>query len=61
MDEHRVVDAANDDSSLTSAIKLQDKAGAKPLIRGRNEGIKSAQRIAKISVLTLLTIGIVEL
>lgn len=58
MDEPYAVDAADGGGSLT-ALKLQEKPAesSKPI----TEGIRCAQKIAKISVITLLSIGIVEL
>ncbi|MFZ0513015.1 MAG: cation diffusion facilitator family transporter [Candidatus Nitrosopolaris sp.] len=57
MDEHYAVDATHG-GSLTAA-KLQEKPTepSRPI----NDGIRCAQKIAKISVITLLSIGIVEL
>ncbi|MDQ6865654.1 MAG: cation diffusion facilitator family transporter [Thermoproteota archaeon] len=56
MDELYAVDATHS-GILTAAKSLQEKASSRPI----NEGIKCAQKIAKISVITLLSIGIVEL
>ena len=65
MDEHYAVDTTHEsgDGSLTAALKLQKKAERQSFspIRPINEGIKCAQKIAKISVITLLSIGIVEI
>src|SRR5438445_7376127 len=58
MDERYAVDPTYG-GSLT-AVKLQEKA-PESSSRGIGEGIKCAQKIAKISVITLLSIGIVEL
>ena len=58
MDEPFAVDATHN-GILTAAKSLQEKA-TEPSSRPINEGIKCAQKIAKISVLTLLSIGIVE-
>jgi len=58
MDERYAVDTTHG-GSLT-AVKLQEKAvgsSSGPI----SEGIRCAQKIAKISVITLLSIGIVEL
>src|SRR2546426_11753389 len=58
MDERFAVDATHG-GSLT-ALKLQEKPtefSSGPI----SEGIRCAQKIAKISVITLLSIGIVEL
>ena len=58
MDEHYAVDTI-DGGSLT-ASKVQEKpAEFSPI--PVSESIKCAQKIAKISVITLLSIGIVEL
>jgi len=58
MDEHYAVDTI-DGGSLT-ASKVQEKpAESSPI--SVSESIKCAQKIAKISVITLLSIGIVEL
>jgi divalent metal cation (Fe/Co/Zn/Cd) transporter len=59
MDESYAVDATHN-GILTAAKSLQQKA-SEPSSRPINEGIKCAQKIAKISVITLLSIGIVEL
>ena len=59
MDEPYAVDAADGGGSLT-AVKLQEKPAAESS-RPISEGIRCAQKIAKISVITLLSIGIVEL
>ena len=59
MDEPYAVDAADSGGSL-AAVKLQEKPTAESS-RPMNEGIRCAQKIAKISVITLLSIGIVEL
>ena len=58
MDEPYAVDAADRGGSLT-AVELQEKSAESS--RPINEGIRCAQKIAKISVITLLSIGIVEL
>src|SRR5437016_4715451 len=58
MDERYAVDTTHG-GSLT-AVKLQKKA-AESSSRPIGGGIKCAQKIAKISVITLLSIGIVEL
>jgi cation diffusion facilitator family transporter len=57
MDEQYAVDATHG-GSLTAA-KLQEK----PMETSRptNDGIRCAQKVAKISVITLLSIGLVEL
>jgi cation diffusion facilitator family transporter len=60
MDEPFAVDATQHNGILTAAKSLQEKA-TEPSSRPINEGIKCAQKIAKISVITLLSIGIVEL
>jgi cation diffusion facilitator family transporter len=52
------VDAADRGGSLT-AVELREKSAESS--RPINEGIRCAQKIAKISVITLLSIGIVEL
>ncbi|MGB7956283.1 MAG: cation transporter, partial [Candidatus Nitrosopolaris sp.] len=57
MDEHYAVDTI-DGGSLT-ASKVQEKAEFSPI--SVSESIKCAQKIAKISVITLVGIGIVEL
>jgi cation diffusion facilitator family transporter len=59
MDEHYAVDTTHN-GILTAAKSLQEKA-TEPSSRPINEGIKCAQKIAKISVITLVSIGIVEL
>ena len=59
MDESYAVDATHN-GILTAAKSLQEKA-KEPSFRPVHEGIKCAQKIAKISVITLLSIGIVEL
>jgi cation diffusion facilitator family transporter len=59
MDESYAVDTTHN-GILTAAKSLQQKA-SEPSSRPINEGIKCAQKIAKISVITLLSIGIVEL
>src|SRR5712691_11359162 len=59
MDEPYAVDATHN-GILTAAKSLQEKE-TEPSSRPINEGIKCAQKIAKISVITLLSIGIVEL
>jgi cation diffusion facilitator family transporter len=59
MDEPFAVDATHN-GILTAAKSLQEKA-TEPSSRPINEGIKCAQKIAKISIITLLSIGIVEL
>jgi cation diffusion facilitator family transporter len=58
VDEPYAVDAADGGGSLT-AIELREKSAESS--RPINEGIRCAQKIAKISVITLLSIGIVEL
>src|SRR5712691_7577063 len=58
MDERYAVDTTHG-GSLT-AVKLQEKL-AEFSSRPIGEGIKCAQKIVKISVITLLSIGIVEL
>ena len=58
MDNPYAVDTTQG-GSLT-AVKLQEKA-AESSSRPISEGIRCAQKIAKISVITLLSIGIVEL
>jgi cation diffusion facilitator family transporter len=58
MDERYAVDTTHC-GSLT-AVKLQEKAAGSSS-RPISEGIRCAQKIAKISVITLLSIGIVEL
>ena len=58
MDEPYAVDAADRGGSLT-AVELREKSAESS--RPINEGIRCAQKIAKISVITLLSIGIVEL
>jgi cation diffusion facilitator family transporter len=57
MDEHYAVDATHG-GSLTAA-KMQEKPTetSRPI----NDGIRCAQKVAKISVITLLSIGLVEL
>lgn len=57
MDEHCAVDATHR-GSLT-ATKMQSKPTETS--RPRNEGIRCAQKVAKISIITLLSVGIVEL
>jgi predicted Co/Zn/Cd cation transporter (cation efflux family) len=58
MDKRYAVDTT-DGGSLT-AVKLQEKpAESSPI--PVSEGMKCAQNIAKISVITLVSIGIVEL
>src|SRR5436853_7789259 len=59
MDEPYAVDATHT-GILTAAKSLQQKA-TEPSFRPITESIKCAQKIAKISVITLLSIGIVEL
>ena len=59
MDELFAVDTTHD-GILTAAKSLQQKA-TEPSSRPINDGIKCAQKIAKISVITLVSIGIVEL
>jgi cation diffusion facilitator family transporter len=59
MDELFAVDTSHD-GILTAAKSLQQKA-TEPSSRPINDGIKCAQKIAKISVITLVSIGIVEL
>ena len=59
MDELFAVDTSHD-GILTEAKSLQQKA-TEPSSRPINDGIKCAQKIAKISVITLVSIGIVEL
>jgi cation diffusion facilitator family transporter len=59
MDEPYAVDATRN-GILTAAKSPQEKA-KEPFSRALNDGIKCAQKIAKISVITLLSIGIVEL
>jgi cation diffusion facilitator family transporter len=59
MDESYAVDATHN-GILTAAKSLQEKT-AESSSRSIGEGIKCAQKIAKISVITLLSIGIVEL
>jgi cation diffusion facilitator family transporter len=65
MDESCAVDATDDGrGSLTADLKLQEKPEAESSSSTRysiNEGIRCAKRIAKISVITLLSLGIVEL
>jgi cation diffusion facilitator family transporter len=58
MDECYAVDATRN-GILTAAKSLEEKATetSRPI----NEGIKCAQKIAKLSVITLVSIGIVEL
>jgi hypothetical protein len=61
MDEPYAVDTTSHGGSLAAA-KLQEKSEAESSSsHPMNEGIKCAQKIAKISVITLLSIGIVEL
>ena len=57
MDEHCAVDATHR-GNLT-ATKMQSKPTETS--RPRNEGIRCAQKVAKISIITLLSVGIVEL
>lgn len=57
MDEHCAVDATHR-GNLT-ATKMQSKPTENS--RPRNEGIRCAQKVAKISIITLLSVGIVEL
>src|SRR5215831_16049368 len=57
MDEHCAVDTTHR-GNLT-ATKMQSKPTE--ISRQRNEGIRRAQKIAKISIITLLSVGIVEL
>lgn len=57
MDEHCAVDATHH-GNLT-ATKMQSKPTETS--RPRNEGIRCAQKVAKISIITLLSVGIVEL
>ena len=57
MDEHCAVDATRR-GNLT-ATKMQSKPTETS--RPRNEGIRCAQKVAKISIITLLSVGIVEL
>jgi len=54
MDEHCAVDTTHR-GNLT-ATKMQNKS-----TETRNEGIRCAQKVTKISVITLLSVGIVEL
>jgi cation diffusion facilitator family transporter len=68
MDESCAVDATDDGrGSLTAGVKLQEKPEAESSSTTTstrysiNEGIRCAKRIAKISVITLLSLGIVEL
>ena len=58
MDESYAVDATH--NGILTAVKSQEKT-TEPSSRPINEGIKCAQKIARISVITLLSIGIVEL
>src|SRR5712691_7220539 len=58
MDEHYAVDTI-DGGSLTASEVKKKPAGSSS--RPVSESIKCAQKIAKISVITLLSIGIVEL
>lgn len=57
MDEHCAVDTTHR-GNLT-ATKMQNKSTE--TFRPRNEGIRCAQKVTKISVITLLGVGIVEL
>jgi cation diffusion facilitator family transporter len=57
MDEHCAVDTTRR-GNLT-ATKMQSKPTE--TFRPRNEGIRCAQKVAKISIITLLSVGIVEL
>src|SRR5215469_4040028 len=57
MDEHCAVDITHR-GNLT-ATKMQNKSTETS--RPRNEGIRCAQKVTKISVITLLSVGIVEL
>jgi cation diffusion facilitator family transporter len=57
MDEHYAVDATHG-GNLT-APKMLEKPTESP--RPRDEGIRCAQKVAKISIITLLSVGIVEL
>jgi cation diffusion facilitator family transporter len=57
MDEHCAVDATHR-GNLT-ATKMQSKTTENS--RPGNEGIRCAQKVAKISIITLLSVGIVEL
>src|SRR5712691_4962601 len=59
MDECYAVDATHD-GILTAAKSLQENA-TEAYSRPINDGIRYGQKIAKISVITLLSIGIVEL
>jgi hypothetical protein len=56
MDESFAVDA-NHNGSL-AAIKATKRSTSSSLI---NEGIKAGQKIGKISIITLISIGVVEL
>lgn len=58
MDESYAVDATH--NGILTAAKSQEKT-TEPSSRPISEGIKCAQKIARISVITLLSIGIVEL
>src|SRR5712691_8956641 len=58
MDEHYAVDTI-DGGSLTASEVQEKQAGSSS--RPINDGIRYGQKIAKISVITLLSIGIVEL
>ena len=57
MDEHYAVDTIDGGSLTASKVQEKPAESSRPV----SEGIKCAQKIAKISVITLLCIGIVEL
>src|SRR2546427_12778963 len=59
MDECYAVDATH--NGILTATKSPQEKAKEPSSRPLNDGIKCAQKIAKISVITLLSIGIVEL
>src|SRR6266568_4645841 len=57
MDEHYAVDTIDGGSLTASKVQEKPAGSSRPV----SESIKCAQKIAKISVITLLSIGIVEL
>lgn len=57
MDEHCAVDATHRGNLTATKMQSKPTETSKP----RNEGIRCAQKVAKISIITLLSVGIVEL
>ncbi|MFY9798712.1 MAG: cation diffusion facilitator family transporter [Candidatus Nitrosopolaris sp.] len=57
MDEHYAVDTTHGGSLTAPKMRIKPTESSRPV----NEGIRCAQKVAKISIITLLSVGIVEL